>query len=339
MSYRADGRVAFEEKEKLFRYRVRVGNEALTIWLEDCVIKAQWQTTELTTMDFVTEDNNIPRSDLVGYAQRFANALSALDTDNQSEYHRSLSPLDKEGSRRLEIAIQLHVGGYETKWEYEFLLMPIALERVDVLASQVRDLSEELERVKKNDESGKNEATASATFVTTGACVCNEFHKWRYPSTPSSVFRLDPGNAFIEVTRSGQFMIASSFHHSSSNNGTCYELTVNGKVVDTVTSYGASSGTIQIPSQTMVYSFNKGDRLQVQYRGKNSSYAGRLTKSQWQTMELTTKHFVNENNVIPHTDLVGYARRFANIFNVPTTEDKTEYIRTLYSPAETARAV
>ncbi|TMW61194.1 hypothetical protein Poli38472_013657 [Pythium oligandrum] len=300
MSFEADGQVVLDETETLFRYRVRVWQDALTIWLEDRTSKAQWQTVELKTKDFVVEDNMIPRADIVGYAQRFANALGVLETENQSEYQRSLSTVDKNGARHLQLAIQLHVGGFETQLEYDFVLMPVALERVDVLTSQVRDLSEELERLQTQideieDEkrskldkdlvkmkqaiqaiTDKQEARRELAYVQlTASNSANQSQtlKWTISSEGYSHFSLSSKGDAVICGSAGLFMIMIHLQHDSSNQGTVFALNMNGTSVEKYSSYNRS-GYANTSSYTTVRSMSKGDKLSIVYRGNNTAYDG-----------------------------------------------------------------
>ncbi|TMW61196.1 hypothetical protein Poli38472_013659 [Pythium oligandrum] len=219
------------------------------------ILLVDGQTVELKIADFVVEDNSIPRASLVNYAQRFANCLEVATTSDQNEYRRSLTPSEKDGSRHLHLAIQLHVGGFDTQLEYAFLLMPIALERVDILAAQVRDLDDMIKGLMAQMASAKVTADGDglarilnkietietkekekreltyAQLVTTGSASANHL-TWSLSSpTASSPFTMIMSSSMAMLEVSGLFLITV---HFPSKCGEVFEIKVNDVVVQTL---------------------------------------------------------------------------------------------------------
>ncbi|TMW61191.1 hypothetical protein Poli38472_013654 [Pythium oligandrum] len=289
MSFDRSGIVTFDKFEGTFRYRVRAEVESLAIWLEDRKSKAQWQTLELKAKDFVTADNVIARTDVAGYAKRFANCLGAKELDDKSEYYRELFEAAKDGSRQLCLSFRVCVGGFETLLEYTFQLMPIALERVDVLAAQVRDLGDDLCRHQASIESqldnvkkalGIVEASVNklveekrdltfARFVATGYVSSGSALLWQAPSESSPGFTLSSDATTITFGNSGLFSVTTHLHHCCTNYA--FECQVNGQAFDTLAGQGRSGFILQTTA-TLVRVFKAGDKLAITHRGDN--YAG-----------------------------------------------------------------
>ncbi|TMW61172.1 hypothetical protein Poli38472_013635 [Pythium oligandrum] len=132
------------KEERSYRYSVVVAADKLTIWLEDRKTKAQWGSAELTLSEFVTETSAIPNAKLEDYAKQFIACLHA-----EGDTKRFISPTSSGETRQLTFVLSLHLASFETALVFEFVLKKVPLQRVDILAAQVRDLTDELHELKQ----------------------------------------------------------------------------------------------------------------------------------------------------------------------------------------------
>jgi hypothetical protein len=80
-------------------------------------------------------------------------------------YARSLSGAGKDGSRVLMLKLELTLESFCAWLTYDFTLLPVTLEAVDLLAAQVRDLKDEVRSMKQRAASGPG---STAIFRSTG---------------------------------------------------------------------------------------------------------------------------------------------------------------------------
>ncbi|GLD98831.1 hypothetical protein PINS_up007549 [Pythium insidiosum] len=76
---------------------------------------------------------------LEDYAKRFAECLNSSSTD---DYFFSLSAPDKADKRLLELGLVMRVSTFVATLKYRFGMLPVPLERMDLLEAIVRDHGE-----------------------------------------------------------------------------------------------------------------------------------------------------------------------------------------------------
>ncbi|KAG7389155.1 hypothetical protein PHYPSEUDO_010957 [Phytophthora pseudosyringae] len=133
-----------------YRYSLSLKNGKLRIWLEDCESKKQWCTTELNIEDYVDSSNVIPDAIVSDYVECFRELLDTAKDDLSnipSSFQRH-----QDGGFRLELAVKIQVLRKSRIATYTFDLETISVERIDVLESKLRDLQDEVEVLRSNDQ-------------------------------------------------------------------------------------------------------------------------------------------------------------------------------------------
>jgi hypothetical protein len=123
------------------RYRARITSSAhkIDIWLESKRTKAQCQCTILDIKDHSPQEVELP-SEVIISALRTALEKNASSSIGEGDPTVDLVRSDESGSV-LELTIHLLPS---LKPVYKFPMVPIALEKVDILEAKIRELQEEM---------------------------------------------------------------------------------------------------------------------------------------------------------------------------------------------------
>ncbi|KAG4040350.1 hypothetical protein JG687_00016648 [Phytophthora cactorum] len=127
-----------------FRYRISLKNEQVNLWLEDRTSKKQWQSGLLTKEDYVTAANTFVDASAADYVSCFQQCLDC-SLDNSNESQRKLVSL-KNGRLQLEMSIKLRLLRSVREVKYIFKLEPVAVDKIDILESKLKDQQEELDK-------------------------------------------------------------------------------------------------------------------------------------------------------------------------------------------------
>ncbi|KAG7383431.1 hypothetical protein PHYPSEUDO_003671 [Phytophthora pseudosyringae] len=130
-----------------YRYVIELKSNKMSIGIEDCLSKKQWNKGDMEKADYVTPANTIPDAAPVDYVKCFYDALDCNLTDI-SPVQRTLMRLEGE-VMRLELTMNIRF--LRSAWvaKYSFDLDPVSLGQIDVLESKVRDQHDELEHLRR----------------------------------------------------------------------------------------------------------------------------------------------------------------------------------------------
>ncbi|KAE9121106.1 hypothetical protein PF007_g7935 [Phytophthora fragariae] len=131
-----------------YRYVISLEGEKVNIRLEDRSSKKQWQTGMLKNEEFVTAGNVFDARDYV--------ACLNCPLDNKKGVQRTLTPLPS-GKLKLELGLRIRLFGASRSIKFVFELQPIAVDRVDVLESKLKDMKEELDKLSRRVDAGRRD--------------------------------------------------------------------------------------------------------------------------------------------------------------------------------------
>ncbi|KAE8969468.1 hypothetical protein PF010_g25316 [Phytophthora fragariae] len=135
-----------------YRYVISLEGEKVNIRLEDRSSKKQWQTGMLKNEEFVTAGNVFDARD---YVACFGQCLNC-PLDNKKGVQRTLTPLPS-GKLKLELGLRIRLFGASRSIKFVFELQPIAVDRVDVLESKLKDMKEELDKLSRRVDAGRRD--------------------------------------------------------------------------------------------------------------------------------------------------------------------------------------
>ncbi|KAE9198991.1 hypothetical protein PF005_g15917 [Phytophthora fragariae] len=106
------------------------------------------QTGMLKNEEFVTAGNVFDARDYV--------ACLNCPLDNKKGVQRTLTPLPS-GKLKLELGLRIRLFGASRSIKFVFELQPIAVDRVDVLESKLKDMKEELDKLSRRVDAGRRD--------------------------------------------------------------------------------------------------------------------------------------------------------------------------------------
>ncbi|KAE9286447.1 hypothetical protein PR003_g26317 [Phytophthora rubi] len=110
------------------------------------------QTGMLKNEEFVTAGNVFDARD---YVACFGQCLNC-PLDNKKGVQRTLTPLPS-GKLKLELGLRIRLFGASRSIKFVFELQPIAVDRVDVLESKLKDMKEELDKLSRRVDAGRRD--------------------------------------------------------------------------------------------------------------------------------------------------------------------------------------
>lgn len=193
--------------------------------------------------------------------------MSNASTDDQNgetqESQCDLHPL-KDEKWDLEFVLKLKV--FKSVWtpKYRFILNPVPLEQVDMLASKVRDLEEQINSIRRQPV--YFEVTAKGHPGTNRNIVWNGFN--------SDFFKFEASGE-IEFLVSGLYLVHAIVHCINSNNSVVYSLMKGTKCVKSCVDSSATNnynGTVMVMASPLTHTImmTKGDKLSIIFGGNGS---------------------------------------------------------------------
>ncbi|POM64143.1 Hypothetical protein PHPALM_20367 [Phytophthora palmivora] len=132
-----------------YRYTLSLENNKLRIWFEDCQSKKQWCTARLKFNEYVNITNAIPNATATDYVEYFRELIDGAHDDDTNA---SIEIENATGDLELQVKIHVDVLHKSRVATYNFKLEAISLDRIDMLESKLRDLQEEVNTLRANDE-------------------------------------------------------------------------------------------------------------------------------------------------------------------------------------------
>ncbi|KAE8961101.1 hypothetical protein PR003_g31224, partial [Phytophthora rubi] len=187
-----------------FRYQLSLQDEKLNIWLEDRSNKKQWQSGLLSKAEYVTAANIFVDASAGDYVSCFQQSLDCSE-DKTDESQRKLVPL-RGGKLRLEMSIKLRLLQSARDVSYVFTLEPIAVERINILESKLKDQQEELEKLRAH----RDNATRIFLYAESETWVSSTL-QWKPVS--SEFFALTADKTSITVLHPGLYAVGVLVNH------------------------------------------------------------------------------------------------------------------------------
>ena len=133
-----------------------------------------------------------------------------------------LAPSDGE----MVLTLTLSMGGI-WKPEYAFVLLPVGLEKVDMLEAKVRDAQEEIEHLRE-----QLAAPAFLSISSTIACANGGFVAWNVPlEIATSHYTLSTDHTQVSVLKEGVYQVHVRLAVTNNGNTQSLGLQLNGKEV------------------------------------------------------------------------------------------------------------
>ncbi|TMW61857.1 hypothetical protein Poli38472_010920 [Pythium oligandrum] len=211
-------------EQREFRFAVEVtANEELSIWLEDKKTRAQWQAIGLTTTSFIAPETTIPGATLVDYAKGFAECLRAPHAAEDGSMGRLLSDPSKEGTRTLTVTLPFTWFSVAKTLTYEFTLIAMALDPVQVLTARVCELEEALAATKPNPP-------VQLDQIEGRELTDDEYLCW---DVTQSYTHIEASKEAIRITQDGIYAVQfiADYADDDGNDSFVSTLEINGKAV------------------------------------------------------------------------------------------------------------
>lgn len=169
------------------------------------------------------------------------------------------------------LTLTLSMGGI---WrpEYVFTLLPVGLEKVDMLEAKMRDAQEEIESLRKQ-LTEKITAPAFLTISSTVACGQQQMVTWNAPSPkliPESHFILSADQKQVTIKRAGIYQVYVRLAGCNASNSQSLGLQVNGVEVAQCTQSDANNHQ-NTPQLLEIMRLNESDVLQVRCGASSNS--------------------------------------------------------------------
>eukprot|EP00644_Phytophthora_capsici_P016777 jgi/Phyca11/131670/e_gw1.111.35.1 len=251
--YKVEGITGFSSNpEDSYRYEISLKSGQVNIWLEDRSSKKQWQTGLLNKEDYVTTANvfvDASASDyvLVRLAMVSFTLVHSVEDETIIMVNRQTGLLSKEdyvttanvfdedvertlmpqlgGEMKLDFSLKIRLLRSSRTIHYTFMLKPIAVERIDILESKLKDVQEELERQRGGY---CKEGMAAFLFV-----ECDEWmdSKLMWKEVTAKAFAINEDKTSIKILVPGVYSIGLVVNHVPMTREGLISLQVNEKTI------------------------------------------------------------------------------------------------------------
>ncbi|ETO82928.1 hypothetical protein F444_02982 [Phytophthora nicotianae P1976] len=189
-----------------YRYVISLKGEKVNIWLENRSSKKQWQTGFLSKEDYVTPANAFVDASAAEYISCFKQCLDC-PLEEGKDAGRKLTP-QRGGKFQLELCVKIRLLRSARNICYDFELQPIAVERIDILESKLKDQQEELQKLQAAIHANKNNVFL---YAKSGGLVGSKLG-WKEVNT--ECFALDDDKTSIVVLAPGLYVLGILVHHA-----------------------------------------------------------------------------------------------------------------------------
>ena len=132
------------------------------------------------------------------------------DLDESGDVQRTFDVLSGD-ARKLVISVKFRVLRSVRVAMYAFVLDAVAVERIDVLESKLRDQQEELDRLRKQIGDGHIQLEASEKDVSS--------HKLLWSDSDSDSFSVNQQTGDVSIRRPGVYIITAAVNCSADQRG------------------------------------------------------------------------------------------------------------------------
>ncbi|KAG7383434.1 hypothetical protein PHYPSEUDO_003674 [Phytophthora pseudosyringae] len=238
-----------------YRYIVELKNDKLSISMEDLESKKQWYKGDMSVADYATSANTIPDATPLDYVECFRDALES-DLDDSSHMQRQLTVLKGDV---LQLELTMHIKFLRFAWaaKFAFDLDPVAVERIDVLESKLRDQKEELEKLRQEVKT-----IESTSFIQTTATSRLDNGNLCWDSLDSDEFVVNGDDGTVKRCLPGVYTIQAFVQCAPITYAQKTQLQNNGVDIQIHCCIYADGNYSSTPLGITMY-FNEGDELSV----------------------------------------------------------------------------
>eukprot|EP01032_Pedospumella_encystans_P008703 gene8703-10300_t len=248
------------QPKESFRVRASTGADGVTLWVESVKTKQQWQVTVKKVGD--CGPSGIPDDVVYTLLEK---ALGVVESGNRApdDPEIDLSNTDKG----VLLTLQLVLGGV---WrpEFVFTLLPVALEKVDLLEARLRDAHDEIETLR---------AGSAASYLSISSktdCAYNQIVQWNGdgPLMSASHYKLSEDFRQVSILKSGVYQVSVRLGGGNNGSGHFTSLQLNGADIATCFQSDGNyhTNTAQINE---VLKLSANDVLQIKCGFNNGSNA------------------------------------------------------------------
>lgn len=178
--------------------------------------------------------------------QFFQDALEG-DLDESGDVQRTFDVLSGD-ARKLVISVKVRVLRSVRAAKYAFVLDAVAVERIDVLESKLRDQQEELDRLRKQIGDGHIQLEASEKDA--------KSHKLLWSDTDSESFSVNQQTGDVTTRRPGVYSITAAVNLHADQRGCSFSVSVMQNQVCIFTSTNPNYGAFVTASTIARFSAN-----------------------------------------------------------------------------------
>jgi hypothetical protein len=242
----------------------------------------QWQAAVKDISDIAPEDLKIPFPVILNY---FYQALVNNNNDEKSETESSKSAAASSANCSIDMencngGINLVLTVEITEFwcpEFTFNLLPVGLDRTDLLESQLRDAQEEIIKLKKShkeilrlakEEVNQLRAQSQTAYLSVGcneAIANNNMMTWKAPERRiinDKFFSVS--DSCIDILQAGIYAVHCKCY---ATNGGSLSLLLNGTEISVVAQYNAYG--VETCLLTEILELKANDTLQFRYKNGN----------------------------------------------------------------------
>ncbi|KAL3661114.1 hypothetical protein V7S43_013723 [Phytophthora oleae] len=206
-NFEAEGVTTFHPPHSTsYRYMLQLQDDKLSSWIEDKISKKQWSKGGMAKDGYITPANSITDASALDYAKFFQDALDR-GPNKCGDVQRTVEIL-QDGALRLSFAVQFSFLRSMRVAKYTFELIPVSVERIDVLESKLRDQQEELERLRKEVSAGHALPFARLETSTKNANT----RKLLWKAVESDFFHVVEGE--VSIRQPGVYSVAAVMNNS-----------------------------------------------------------------------------------------------------------------------------
>mmetsp|Transcript_22082 Transcript_22082/g.49089 ORF Transcript_22082/g.49089 Transcript_22082/m.49089 type:complete len:304 (+) Transcript_22082:61-972(+) len=253
----------------VFRASVSSASEAVVLWVESKKSKQQWQASITKISD--VGPVGVPEGAVLAFLKKALELLSEQEEDAKTSADDPQVDLD-QADGEMVLTLTLSMGGI-WKPEFVFALLPVGLEKVDMLEAKVRDAQEEIESLRAQLAAGSAPAYLSISSAT--ACGSQQMVAWDAAAPvviPASHFELSADKKQVTVLKEGLYQVNVRLAGTNYSNTQSLGLQVNAVEVAQCTQSDAN-GHQNSPQLHELMILKANDTLQVRCGADGHSQA------------------------------------------------------------------
>mmetsp|Transcript_1755 Transcript_1755/g.3607 ORF Transcript_1755/g.3607 Transcript_1755/m.3607 type:complete len:304 (+) Transcript_1755:55-966(+) len=256
----------------VFRATVSSTSEGVLVWVESKKSKQQWQATFKKISD--VGPAGVPEGAVLAFLKKALELVSEEDEEDEAKTNQDDPQVDlDQADGEMVLTLVLSVMGGIWKPEFVFALLPVGLEKVDMLEAKVRDAQEEIESLRAQLAAGSAPAYLSISSAT--ACANQQMVTWDAAAPvaiTASHFELSADKKQVTVLKEGLYQVNVRLAGTNYSNTQSLGLQVNAVEVAQCTQSDAN-GHQNSPQLHELMILKANDTLQVRCGANSNSLA------------------------------------------------------------------